>query len=188
MLLLITLSSPLFNHSQKLSRPTLTSAHLNHAATIPCRRPLPSLLLPLLPKADDYSSALSRRKPKYKPSPNLLLFCSSCSSNFLQLVSGFVCYLQNPIQLKKLSRVSACLSTLNYKSQKPKLKPKATLRTLILEPTRGVQTQLGSLKESRYISTASTLEFKKTCNATVELHGQSPDPIMRSSGISSIIS
>ncbi|KAI5681944.1 hypothetical protein M9H77_03172 [Catharanthus roseus] len=35
---------------------------------------------------------------------------------------------------------------------------------------------LGSLSESRHISAASTPKFKRTCNATVGLHGQSPDP------------
>ncbi|KAI5659474.1 hypothetical protein M9H77_28267 [Catharanthus roseus] len=32
--------------------------------------------------------------------------------------------------------------------------------------------QSRSLSESRHISTASTPEFKRACNATVELHGQ----------------
>ncbi|KAI5672258.1 hypothetical protein M9H77_12622 [Catharanthus roseus] len=45
-----------------------------------------------------------------------------------------------------------------------------------------------SLSESRHISTASTPEFKRTYNATVELYGQSLDHIMRSSETSSGIS
>ncbi|KAI5661638.1 hypothetical protein M9H77_20961 [Catharanthus roseus] len=35
--------------------------------------------------------------------------------------------------------------------------------------------QLGSLSESRHISAASMPQFKRTCNATMGLHGQSPD-------------
>ncbi|KAI5664833.1 hypothetical protein M9H77_24156 [Catharanthus roseus] len=35
---------------------------------------------------------------------------------------------------------------------------------------------LGSLSESRHISAASTPKFKRICNATVGLYGQSPDP------------
>ncbi|KAI5653671.1 hypothetical protein M9H77_30858 [Catharanthus roseus] len=47
----------------------------------------------------------------------------------------------------------------------------------MLEPTRGFRVQVGSLSESRHISSASTPKFKRTCNATVGLHGQTPDPL-----------
>ncbi|KAI5680237.1 hypothetical protein M9H77_01464 [Catharanthus roseus] len=40
----------------------------------------------------------------------------------------------------------------------------------------GFRAQLGSLSESRHISTALCPNFKRTCNATVGLHRQSPDP------------
>ncbi|KAI5656558.1 hypothetical protein M9H77_25351 [Catharanthus roseus] len=50
------------------------------------------------------------------------------------------------------------------------------LTKLMLEPTCGFRGQLGSLSESRHISVASTPKFKTTYNATVGLHGQSPDP------------
>ncbi|KAI5671842.1 hypothetical protein M9H77_12206 [Catharanthus roseus] len=39
-----------------------------------------------------------------------------------------------------------------------------------------VSSAAGSLSELRHTSAASTPKFKRTCNATVELHGQSSDP------------
>ncbi|KAI5682293.1 hypothetical protein M9H77_03521 [Catharanthus roseus] len=48
--------------------------------------------------------------------------------------------------------------------------------------------QLGSLSESRHISTASTPKCKETYNATVGLHEQGPDSTTRSSELNSGIS
>ncbi|KAI5677487.1 hypothetical protein M9H77_08437 [Catharanthus roseus] len=55
------------------------------------------------------------------------------------------------------------------------------LTKLMLEPTRGFRAQLGSLRESRHVSAASTPEFKETRNATVGLDEQGSDPTTRSS-------
>ncbi|KAI5649713.1 hypothetical protein M9H77_35718 [Catharanthus roseus] len=51
----------------------------------------------------------------------------------------------------------------------------------IVVPPIVFRAQLGSLSESRHISTTSTPECKETCKAIIGLNGQGPDPETRSS-------
>ncbi|KAI5653028.1 hypothetical protein M9H77_30215 [Catharanthus roseus] len=45
-----------------------------------------------------------------------------------------------------------------------------------MKEKRERECSLGSLSESRHITAVSTPKFKRTCNVTVGIHGQSPDP------------
>ncbi|KAI5675991.1 hypothetical protein M9H77_06941 [Catharanthus roseus] len=83
-----------------------------------------------------------------------------------------------PTYIQMLSRVSACLLALNYKS-KTKAKPRATLRAAHCASVR---------PESLSEKNMTWKIVSANAHVTVGLHGQSPDPKTRSSELSSGIS